>query len=404
MAHLTRPDGKVLEVDDPEQVEILKERHSFRDSTDEEIQDYKNRRKIAVESAMKPTADEASSDGIFYQTVGAGADGYGMSRDLIKEELFKLGVKLEEHYGDQKVGLLYSYPYGILQLRNDVRLIMTMWESDKIPEDWPDYLNSADEVIVPSKFVADTFARAGVKTTVVPLGYNDRVFTYIDRPIPTEQGKPFTFIHYNSFNMRKGFFEVVEAFSKEFKHNEPVRMILKTTGRKPPIPIVPSQYPNIEVIMGEVTETDLCNLLGRANCMVYPSRGEGFGITPLEAMATGIPAIVPNAHGISEYFNSNYMLKVKADERCPGLFAPNRFKGESLGEMVVCDIDDLRKQMRYAYNHQAEMHELGRQASEYVKNFTYRRTAERLAEIIRFWQQAEVVKRTDTKFLQAEQI
>jgi glycosyltransferase involved in cell wall biosynthesis len=399
VAHLTRPDGRVVEVDDPESIKRLTERRGFRNSTPAEIETYHSAKTAARLAAER---SEPTPGGIYYKTVGPGADGYGMSRDLIKDELFGLGVKLDENFANQKVGLLYSYPNGLLQMSNDVRLVMTMFESDKIPEDWKDYLALADEVIVPSKWCADVFGRAGIKTTVVPLGYNDRVFKYIERPIPVEAGQPYTFIHYSAFNIRKGFFEVLEAFSREFAHNEPVRLILKTTDRKPPIPIVKSEYPNIEVICGELSEADLCALLGRANCMVYPSRGEGFGITPLEAMATGMPAIVPNAHGISEYFNSNYMLEVKVAEKCPGLVG--KFRGQDIGEMVICDVNDLRQQMRFAYNNQNRMHQMGRFASDYVQRYTYQETAGRLADILRRWQKADVPTRGDAKFLPVEAI
>ena len=395
---LMTPDGRPMDIDDDYWVRYWKNQ-GYREATPEEEANYR------VEMERKFAAAEKVDDGmtnIFYQTVAPGSDGYGMSRDILKTELYRHGVILNENYEGQKVGMLYSYPNGLTQMHNDVRLCMTMFESDKIPEDWPEYLAMANEVIVPSKWVADTFARAGVKTTVVPLGYNDRVFRYVDRPIPVEHKQPFTFIHYNSFNIRKGFTEVLEAFTQEFGPTEPVRLILKTTERKPPFPLVKSEYPNVEVIAGSIPEAELANLLGRANCMVYPSRGEGFGITPLEAMATGLPAIVPNAHGISEYFNANYMLEVKAPGRCPGLY--HRFKGTDVGEMVICDIKDLRKQMRYAYNHQAEMYELGKAASEYVKAYTYQHTAERLAVVLKKWSGADVEKRKDAKYLIVERV
>lgn len=396
--YLRRADGEVLEVDDPESIKTLLQKADWREANDEEIEGYNLKKQEFLARAARGAVDTENT--VYYQTVSSSPDGYGMSRDIIKTELFDRGIVLQEEFAKQKVGLLYSYPNSITAFQTDVRLIMTMFESDKIPEDWPEYLKVADEVIVPSKWCHDVFLASGIDTTIVPLGYNSRVFKFLERTIPVEVDEPFTFIHYNSFNMRKGFSEVFAAFTEEFKDNEPVRLILKTTANRPPIPIMKTQYPNIEVITDVISEGSLVELLGRANCMVYPSRGEGFGITPLEAMATGLAAIVPNAHGISEYFNPNYMLEVKVAEKCPGLY--QRYKGEDVGEMVVCDVKDLRKQMRYAFNHQAEMYELGKNASEYVKKYTYQETARRLAEIIQKWEETEVVKRNDSKYLQLE--
>lgn len=391
---LTNRFGRVVEIEDEALADEKIKKGRMRKATDAEIA-----RHLAE---VEVRGFGAGPDSVYYSTVRRTPDGYGMSRDHLAIELKDLGIQLTETYAAQKVGLLYNYPYSVLSLRNDVRLVYTMFESDMIPEDWPDLLSAADEVIVPSKFCQDVFKRSGVDSTVVPLGYDARVFTYIDRPVPVANNEPFTFIHYDSFNLRKGFREVYQAFTEEFTKADNVRLILKTIKEAPPIPILKSEHPQIDVVRGSLDAQELHKLLGTAHCMVYPSRGEGFGITPLEAMATGIPAIVPNAHGISEYFNANYMLEVAVEGKCPALIG--RFKGQNVGDMVVCSVEDLRKQMRYAYNNQAEMKELGRSASEYAKNYTYRHTAERLKQIIDKWHSADVIKRTDSKYLRAERI
>lgn len=385
----------VREIQDADQAAALIARGAMREATDDEVKAHLQKRKDQALAAARDVAG-----GVYYSTVNSSPDGYGMSRDILAREMLARGVFLAENYADQKVGLLYNAPYGIPQMRTAARLVYTMFESDKLPEDWPEYLELADEVIVPSKWCQEVFKKAGIESTVVPLGYNSDIFTFVDRPVPVENKEIFKFIHYDSLNYRKGFVEVFEAFSQEFGPEEPVELILKTVRDNKPVPFVQSEYPNIKIVRGHFSEVDLWKLLGSVNCMVYPSRGEGFGITPLEAMATGLPAIVPNAHGISEYFNADFMLEAEIDHKEPGLY--RRYRGQDVGDMTVVSIPDLRKKMRYAYNHQTEMKELGRKASQYVKNFTYKRTAEKLSEVIDKWQAADIQKRPESKFLDVE--
>ncbi|MCC2676111.1 MAG: Mannosyltransferase 2 [Ramlibacter sp.] len=57
--------------------------------------------------------------------------------------------------------------------------------------------------------------------------------------------------------------------------------------------------PNVEYT-GHVTDGQLVGLLQRATLFVFPSRYEGFGLPPLEAMRVGCPVLASNAASIPE--------------------------------------------------------------------------------------------------------
>jgi len=379
MPYLISPTGKYVAIDDQKEYQRWIN-EGFKIATLQEQNIYiKTKTQLAAQSNQ---GIDNISNSVYMATVSQGGkDGYSIASGIILEELQAKGINISTSNLGQKIALLFHNPYSITRLEAPYRILYTMFESDKIPNDWKSYLKEADKILVPSKWCAQVFAKAGIMAEVVPLGYNDKIFKYKPRINKRKMRQDFIFLHYNAFNIRKGFTEVFKAFVKAFNKDEPVKMIFKTTLDYIPLPITKSEYPNIEIVRGKISETELLNICYQSDCFVYPSRGEGFGLTPLEAMATGMPAIVPNAHGISEYFNDKYMYEAKVKETCPAIYS--RYKGQDVGKMVVCDVDQLAKQMRYVYEHQDQAIEIGRQASEYVKNWTGTKTAENLYMIFK---------------------
>jgi len=371
MALLVNQAGRYVEVE--ENVEYWIQQPGFRQANPQEEKDYRAKR---LYERAKSSGDTSYRESLFFTSVSTrgGADGYGMSSLNLVESMKNAGIDISEYYTEQDIGLLYHSPHQITQLPTRYKIVFTMFESDKIPDDWVDYLHAADLVIVPSKWCQSVFKKAGVKSIVVPLGYNDSVFKYVNRP----DRKIFTFLHYDAFNTRKGHFEVLEAFDRAFEPTEPVRLVFKTTREHLGVPLNKGAYPNIDVIQGKMTEQELANICFDADAFVFPSRGEGFGCTPLEAMATGLPTIVPNAHGISEYFDKRYMYGVKATEKCTAIYR----RLTDVGNMVKADVDDLAKVMRWVYENPEKAKAKGKLASDYVKQYTISKTGKRLKEII----------------------
>jgi glycosyltransferase involved in cell wall biosynthesis len=58
----------------------------------------------------------------------------------------------------------------------------------------------------------------------------------------------------------------------------------------------------------DVSDADLPVLLGGAECFVFPSRYEGFGLPPLEAMACGTAVVVSNRSSLPEVVDDAGLL------------------------------------------------------------------------------------------------
>lgn len=102
---------------------------------------------------------------------------------------------------------------------------------------------------------------------------------------------------------RKNLPRLIEAFNMwKSKYNNNAKLVL--VGKKAwlynEILKAAGAVSNDIVLTDYVTDEDLVRLYNAAECFVYPSFYEGFGIPPLESMACGTPVAVSNATALPE--------------------------------------------------------------------------------------------------------
>jgi glycosyltransferase involved in cell wall biosynthesis len=102
----------------------------------------------------------------------------------------------------------------------------------------------------------------------------------------------------SSLDPKKNFRGLVRAFIKaDLKEYQLV--VIGSNNKAFQVQDIPINHPNV-VFTGYVSDEELLVLYQEASMFVYPSLYEGFGIPPLEAMASGCPTLVSDIPSLRE--------------------------------------------------------------------------------------------------------
>lgn len=294
--------------------------------------------------------------------------GYGILSNGITRGLIKAGHEIVESnpdvvfcYGTPDVTVRARMKYPTLPL-----VYYTVFESSMYPEEWVKAIKEShvDVLLTATQFTKWTLQRDGLDASILHHGVDDRwVFK------PRRDDGVFTFVHWNAFEWRKGWDIVLGAFMEEFKEDEPVKLILKARETDNAKYLYEKGtnslgIPNVEIVIGHLTDERMVDLMEKADCGVFPVKGEGWFINSMECVAQGIPVIMPNRMGMAEQWGKGYIDLdisgyINAAPRYPGF-------------MIMPSLENCKKKMRWAYEHQDECREMGEVGSKEVhKKFNW---------------------------------
>jgi glycosyltransferase involved in cell wall biosynthesis len=227
----------------------------------------------------------------------------------------------------------------------------------------PHLAKRAERVLTDSEFSRAELSRwMGVpdrKIRVVPCGHEHILTVPADPSILARHrlgGRPYI-LAVGSLSRHKNLETVFAAFrllrghAWDFVLAGPVnRRVFGSVAEGPPIQIVQ---------VGYVSDAELRALYQSASCLVYPSRYEGFGLPPLEAMACGCPVIVSRCASLPEVCG-DAALYVDPDD-------PQGLAGTI--PWILCE--------------EGRSEEMRRRGRERAKHWTWDRAAEQLLGAIR---------------------
>jgi hypothetical protein len=263
----------------------------------------------------------------------------------------------------------------------------TMLEVDGLPKEWVREANCLDEIWVPSTFNERTFKDSGITKPilVMPLGVDADYFN--PRIKSLRFSNRYTFLSLFEWGERKAPEILFRAFTEEFNSGEDVALLCEITNRDADIGIRqeiarmnlrPGSAPVILMLNPQIPRYQMGCVYRSADCFVTPTRGEGFGLPIIEAMACGLPVIATDWSAHVDFFNKDVGYPIKVKDLVPAKGKCPYYEGHKWAEP---DIEHLKFLMRYVYENRAEAARIGLRASDHVlSKFNWKESAKRIKE------------------------
>lgn len=272
------------------------------------------------------------------------------------------------------------------------RVLFTMWESSQVPTEnnpWAPELERADLILTPCEYSRRVLSAAvpGLPIEVVPLALEPEMWPLYDRRDRSER-RPFVFLMVGDISYRKGWDAAYQAFWNAFGNRTDVQLVVKVRGQSPFSEWVwrederspagarefrkdrvgyrwESGQANVRILRGNWSRRALLKLYRAADAFVWPTRGEGWGYPPREAVATGLPVVTCAHTGQDDAERWAYLIPYEPDVR-PAFFA----SWGNCGHIAEPDVDALTDTMLWLVANREESLDFAEAASHYVKGRT----------------------------------
>lgn len=269
-----------------------------------------------------------------------------------------------------------------------IKLAYSMLEGTAIPQRWVSILNEHfDAVIVPDAWLVEVYTNSGVNIPIFVLPIGLYLSDFLSRPKHVKSDI-FTFGLSAASVPGKNHEKVIDAFVQEFltNPNEAQKVKLKIHSRGGDRIDKIAQYigktgqKNIEFIPRSLTQSEYIDFMTSIDCYVLLSMGEGFSITPREALSLGIPCILSNATAQKTLCKKSFITAVPADIRVPAYYS---IFGETIGYKFDCHVSDARKAMRSVYSNYDVHLRKAQRAREWVKRYHYVNLKQKYLALVR---------------------
>ena len=272
------------------------------------------------------------------------------------ERVLRSGERLDPvlpHPAEVEVRHQWPYDFGPSTGR---LAVIQPWEFGAIPREWVNPIRrNVDEIWVPSEYVRQMYATGGVdpeRIHVIPNGVDLGLFRPDGPAFPLDTPPGTRFLFVGGLIERKGPDLLLAAYLDAFQGRDDVSLVIKDFGADTIYLGADrtrlEQYaregtlPPIVYLHGDLSDEEMAALYRSCDVMVLPYRGEGFCMPALEAMASGLPVIVPAGGPTDEFVPDDACWRVPARRAYKPVNRVDEWDTASTPFMLEPDVAALR--------------------------------------------------------------
>ncbi len=266
---------------------------------------------------------------------------------------------------------------------------------------------SQNRLLPVSRFNYEALQDIGIapgRMGIAPLGYAPEIDRLLPGGVRVGEGQQVhLLVITNSHDLeRYGTDVLVNACAKAFSKDDPVILHIKDYGTASGsrqledwIAAQP-QFPRMIWHREFLSRDDLIRLYAKMDVLIAPFRGEGFGMKIIDAMALGIPVMMPAFGGPTEFAPPGTFNPL-AHREVPVGACYDRAHFQLSDGAYWCEVvlEDFVDQLRTLLADRETLREVGRRAREHIRPaYSWDAVADRFLDQIKHWQAERNVLQT----------
>lgn len=251
---------------------------------------------------------------------------------------------------DREVVISQHWPIMPPKGQPHLALSLFPWEESHVPDGIVQALvGGFDAIIAPAQCVTDALSISGMRLPIATIGQPVNLLPFHQIACDRAARPVRRFLHVSSCFPRKGVDVLLAAWAQAFTHSDGVELVIKTFPN--PHNDVEQQLDNLRqrhaemapvvIVNRDATRDEIVALFADADVMVLPSRGEGYNLPALEAMAAGLPLIVTGHGGQRDFCGGDQARLIRFRFARSGSHVTG-----SHSMWVEPDVDDLTAALR----------------------------------------------------------